>query len=88
MPKGMSDEVSGVIVKALANCLSRTQISGVGGVSKRAITRISTNLKKHGSPKAPPSGIKLGRPIKITKVQGQVWLCLLLAATSPGAERV
>jgi len=74
MPKTMTEDVSNVIVQALSRGLSRGQISGVVGVSKRAITRINTNMRKHGTPKAPPSGAKLGRPAKLTSAQAQVGL--------------
>lgn len=72
MPKIMSDEKSAIVVDALKRGMSRGEISGVCGISKRAITRIHTSLKKHGSAKPPPSGIKLGRPVKLTKVQADV----------------
>jgi len=72
MARGMSDDVSNVIVQALARGLSRGQISGVVGVSKRAITRINANLRKHGTPKAPPSGAKIGRPAKLSNAQADV----------------
>ena len=72
MARGMSEDVTTVVVQALNRGLSRNEISNVVGMSKRSITRVSTNLKKHGSPRPPPSGIKLGRPGKMTTVQAQV----------------
>lgn len=74
MPKGMSEEKSKIIVDALNRGMSRGHISGVCGISKRAITRINSNLKKHGTAKGPPTGAKLGRPVKLTKVQADVCL--------------
>lgn len=72
MTKGMADDVANVIIQAVSRGWSRGQISGVVGVSKRAITRLNTNMRKHGTPKAPPSGAKLGRPAKLTNAQAQV----------------
>ena len=72
MPRGMSDDVSEVIKRALDRGMSRAQISGVVGVSKRAITRVSTNLKKHGTARPPPSGVKQGRPARMTRAQAEV----------------
>jgi transposase len=72
MPKSMTAEVANLIVQALDRGLSRSQIAGVVGVSRRAITRISTNLRMHGQPKAPPSGLKQGRPIKMSEAQANV----------------
>lgn len=71
MPRGMSEDVSAVIVTALSKGLSRGQISTVVGVSKRAITRINTNLKKYGTARAPPTGVKLGRPARMSPRQAQ-----------------
>ncbi|KAB8342762.1 hypothetical protein FH972_022360 [Carpinus fangiana] len=74
MPKSMTEDVANVIVRALQRGLSRSEIAGVVGVSRRAITRISTNLRLHGAPKAPPSGLKQGRPIKMTEAQAHAML--------------
>ncbi|KAI9728121.1 MAG: hypothetical protein M1828_004582 [Chrysothrix sp. TS-e1954] len=74
MGRGMSDEVSTIVVQALNRGLPRNEISNVVGMSKRSITRVSTNLKKHGSPRAPPTGIKLGRPGKMNTAQAQAML--------------
>ena len=72
MGRGMSDEVSNLVVQALNRGLPRNEISNVVGMSKRSITRVSTNLRKHGTPRAPPTGIKLGRPGKMNAAQAQV----------------
>ena len=72
MGRGMSDDVSALVVQALGKGLPRDEISSVVGMSKRSITRVSTNLKKHGSPRPPPTGIKLGRPGKLNATQAQV----------------
>lgn len=85
MPRGMSDDVSEVIKRALDRGMSRAQISGVVGVSKRAITRVSTNLKKHGTARPPPSGVKQGRPARMTRAQAEVCLpCLKALVWPPG----
>lgn len=65
MPKGVTDDVSNIIVGALSRGISADQISDVVGISKRSVTRISTNLSRYGTAKPPPSGAKRGRPLKV-----------------------
>ena len=72
MGKAMSNDTSTIIVRALAQGHSRNDIAKMCGVSTRAVTRVSTNLKKHGMPRPPPSGLKQGRPAKLTRNQADV----------------
>lgn len=72
MPPSTDDNILKLISAALQRGESRSQISTSYQVSPRNITRISANLKKYGSPKAPPSGLKQGRPVKMTREQAEV----------------
>lgn len=72
MPRNPEQDRSTVIAQALSRGMTTGQISGVMGISKRTVTRVSSNLKKYGTPKAPPSGAKQGRPAKVTRGQAEV----------------
>lgn len=72
MGKAMSNDTNNIIVRALAQGHSRNDIAKMCGVSTRAVTRVSTNLKKHGTARPPPSGLKQGRPAKMTRRQADV----------------
>ena len=68
----LSDEAAEVIAQALARGLSRTQISNVVGVPDRSVSRVKANLKKYGTPQAPNTGNKIGRPVMMSEEQAEV----------------